>query len=89
MIESFVGQVSLLLLPGDFSDTCPIQFPQQRALGLTGLLRSWSLRDCDASITVQLTGWTAAAVEATYQATDEDGVKHMSALSFYGDSVMK
>lgn len=36
-----------------FSDACPIQLPIQWVLGLTAQLRSWSLRDCAASITVQ------------------------------------
>lgn len=35
--------------------------PQQQVLGLTALLRSRSLRDRVASITVRLTDWTAAA----------------------------
>lgn len=46
--------------------------PQQWVLGLTALLRSWSLRDCAASITVELTDWTTAAAEVICRAGGVD-----------------
>lgn len=45
---------------------------QQWVLGLTAPLRSWSPRDCAASITVQLTDWTTTAAEAMYRAGGGD-----------------